>query len=252
VKLHVLNASHQDKTVKALEQAAAKASPTARRTIQALAESLKTNPTNTPGTGRASAKGKTMAKKKTARRTRRATTRKTNPTPRATRRRYRRNPTASASGFKRAVAGIDLQGILMEGASIVGGELAQSFIQKQVTSFLPSLTGTPASLASAAVVAGASLYFGKGKGMLRGVAIGAIAAGVRGIAKGVAPSLFAGADDLAPTMGALPDGYTDPTTGEWVPFAGADDVIEGAEAEDVAGTLYNMPSSVATYPRARF
>lgn len=229
MKTLVLNDSEQQKTVRALKRAAAKATGKARRTIQGLSESLKTNPTK-PGTGRATPKGETMAKKKSTKA--RATKRKANPTnPTRTRRRSARkvtrrrrvNPSAMS-----AMRGIDVMGILTEGGSIVGGELAQSFVQKQVTNFLPSMSGLPASLISGGLIAGASLYFGKGNKILRGIAIGAVAGTLRGLAKSAAPSLFAGAEEEIGAIPEMPTGYIDPNTGQWVSFlSGPDDEISG-------------------------
>jgi|GEM_PF-5289673 len=253
-RLYVLNDSEQKKTVAALNRAAAKATGKARATIEALAKSLDhPNPT-TPGTGRAKPrKGKTtMAKHKKARATKRTGHKhKSNPTtPKATRRKvYRRrsNPTGLA-----ALKGFKIMDVLTEGASIVGGELAQSFGQRQVEKFMPSLAGLPSALISGAAIAGAGIYFGKGNKIAKGLAIGAVAGTLRGLAKSFAPSLFAGADD---EMGATaaPAGYMDPTTGEWVAFAGPDE-IAGAEymegAEEMAGVLYD--ESREAYPNVRF
>lgn len=122
-----------------------------------------------------------------------------------------------ASASRRAVSnlkGVDLMGLLKEGAGVGLGMLASSFVEKQADKFLPSFVPAAAKpVVASAIVAGAAIAFGGSQGFTRGIAVGAIGEAIRGVGRTFAPSLFAGTGDTDPGTAS---GYWDPQTGQWV------------------------------------
>lgn len=203
----VHNGSHHSKTLAVLKGAAKRATGKARASLQALYEGLRSNPT--AARGRRSKEAPSMAKKHKGGTKAVRKTPKTNPTTRRAKRRHSANPGGGGS-----FQGVNFTALALRGAVIAGGGLAQSFLARQAARLAPSLPGVAHEALSAAVVAGAAVWFGKGKGVWGDLAVGAIATGLTGVAHQFMPGVFAGTEDeqafLAQQNGLGALGYEDP------------------------------------------
>lgn len=108
-----------------------------------------------------------------------------------------------ASAAKKAAGhfkGLDLMGILKDGAGVGLGLVGTKLARKQIVDrFLPdSIPGIAKSAISSAVVAGGAIALGGGRGFYREVAVGSIAGFIVSAAEQVLPSgLMAGTEDQA-------------------------------------------------------
>lgn len=221
---HYIHNGEKEKTIAALKRAAAKASGKARGLIQGLAKAL--NP-NDAARGRTEKGVPSMAKKGT----KKATTKrpaKHNPSSKKSWKR-KHNPSNLASKVK----GMDLTGIALEGAGVAAGSLALSFVDRQVERFLPNLNPLVRTGLSTALVAGGAAYLSGGKGFMRSMAVGGLAAGITQVASEFAPGLFGSVDDYAYyDMGGWD---ADGTWNEELGYAEDDD--------DMGGILYDRTST---------
>lgn len=225
---HYIHNGEREKTIAALERAAAKASGKARRVIQGLAKAL--NPTTPAARGRNAKGDASMAKKRTAT-ARKASSGKKSGFFSGKKTRTRTNPPSTLAS---KVKGMDLSGIAIEGAGVAAGSLALSFVDRQVEKFLPNVNPLIRTGLSTALVAGGTAYFSGGKGFLRSMAIGAVASGVTQVASEFMPSLFGGVED------EYAYGYD---MGGWNPDGTWNEELGYAYEEDLGGILYDRTAA---------
>lgn len=215
----------KEKTIAALKRAAAKASGKAHALIQGLAKALTPNDA---ARGRKAKGDASMAKKRPAKATPKRPA-KHNPSSSKKTWKKKSNPSTLASKVK----GMDLTGIAMEGVGVAAGSLALSFVDRQVERFLPNVNPLIRTGISTALVAGGAAYFSGGKGFLRSMAIGGVAAGVTQVASEFMPSLFGSVDEYV---------YQD--MGGWNPDGTWNEELGSAEdGDDMGGILYDRTSA---------
>ena len=212
--IEILNGDDRPHALKTLKRAIKGASGADRTHLASVLRSL--NPD--AARSRAFKGDASMSKrtKKAAHHRRRRISRKGNPTSfrqvaSKAKERVRVVTRRAASNFKAA----GLMGILTEGAGVGLGLVAANFAGKQAAKFLPAGTSPLlTSFAGAAVVGGAAVAFGGGKGFWRYLAVGAVAELAYSAARNYLPAgTLAGVDGL--DTGAA--GYWDPSTGQWIP-----------------------------------
>lgn len=133
----------------------------------------------------------------------------------------------SAAG-RRAVSnfkGMDIAGILTEGAGVGLGLVGTNIIAKQADKFLPaSFPALVKSALATAVVGGLAVAMGGTRGFTRYVAVGAIGEFIQSTARTYLPAGLMAGTDATDTAA----GYWDPTTGQWVPYG-----------QQMAGIIYD-------------
>lgn len=159
-----------------------------------------------------------------------------------TKRRAKYNPTSKKRSWKRKhnpsnlaskVKGMDLTGIALEGAGVAAGSLALSFVDRQVERFLPNLNPLVRTGLSTALVAGGAAYLSGGKGFMRSMAVGGLAAGITQVASEFAPGLFGSVDEYV---------YAD--MGGWNEDGTWNEELGYAEdVEEMGGILYDRTAS---------
>lgn len=168
-----------------------------------------------------------MAKKRTKKATAKAPA-KHNPSSKKKSWKRKSNPSNLASKVK----GMDLTGIALEGVGVAAGSLALSFVDRQVERFLPNVNPLIRTGISTVLVAGGAAFFSSGKGFLRSMAVGGLAAGVTQVASEFAPGLFGGVDEYVYDMGGW-DG-----DGVW-----NEELGYAEEGEELGGILYDRTSA---------
>lgn len=133
----------------------------------------------------------------------------------------------SAAG-RRAVSnfkGLDLTGILTEGAGVGLGLVGTNIIAKQADKFLPaSFPALVKSALATAVVGGLAVAMGGSRGFTRYVAVGAIGEFIQSTARTYLPAGLMAGTDATDTAA----GYWDPNTGQWIPYG-----------QQMAGIIYD-------------
>jgi hypothetical protein len=203
MKTVAIHNGDEQKTVAALKKAAGKATGKARGILQGLAKALTHNPA---ARGRKAKGVASMAKKRTAKRATAKRRAASNPT---TTKRHHYTRRSNPTGFASKVKGLDLPGILMEGAGVAAGSLANSFANRQAARILPDMSPTLRTGLTTVAATAALAYFGGAKGFVRNMAVGCAAQGITQMASSLAPGLFAGVDEFEPVGeigGWNPDG----------------------------------------------
>ncbi|HEU4951532.1 MAG TPA: hypothetical protein VFT46_06255 [Holophagaceae bacterium] len=231
--LEIINGDDRPFTLRRLREAASRAKGASKAHLRAVLRSL--NPT--AARSRAT-KGVSSMAKKTKKAARHHKRRRTNPTTSALEIRPVQRSTSGvrsrvASAGRRAAANFKSAGVmdlLKEGLGVGIGMLGTSLVEKQVVErFLPaSIPAMAKPLIASALVAGGVIVTGQAKGVLRGVAVGAIGEGIRGLGRSFAPTLFAGTDGDTSAMGQW-----DPQTGQWISADG-----------QVAGVIYDPSAPI--------
>jgi hypothetical protein len=127
----------------------------------------------------------------------------------------------AASNFK----GLDIPGILTEGAGVGLGLVGTNIIAKQADKFLPaSFPAVVKAALASAVVGGLAVAMGGSRGFTRYVAVGAIGEFIQSTARTYLPAGLMAGTDATDTAA----GYWDDTTGQWVPYG-----------QQMAGIIYD-------------
>ena len=140
----------------------------------------------------------------------------------------------SAAG-RRAVSnfkGMDLTGILTEGAGVGLGLVGTNIIAKQADKFLPaSFPALVKSALATAVVGGLAVAMGGTRGFTRYVAVGAIGEFIQSTARTYLPAGLMAGTDATDTAA----GYWDANTGQWIPYG-----------QQMAGIIYDPAYGIPT------
>lgn len=224
MKTVAIHNGDEKKTIAALERAAGKATGKTRGILQGLAKALSHNPA---ARGRKAKGVSSMAKKSTKRATSAKRPKASNPTTKRStgKRRYASNPT----GFASKVKGLDLPGILMEGAGVAAGSLASSFANRQAARLLPDMSPTLRTGLATGIATAALAYFGGSKGFVRNMAVGCAAQGITQMASSLAPGLFAGVDEFE-QVGDI---------GGWNPDGTWNEELGAYEEEPIEGVIFD-------------
>lgn len=213
--IEILNGDDRAHALKTLKGAVKGASGAARTHLASVLRSLNPNTARSRAFKGASSMAKSTKKAAHHKGHKKHTPRKGNPTfsqaAGKAKEKVRYVTRRAASNFKSA----GIMGILTEGAGVGLGLVGTNFVSKQVGKFMPAGTsGLITSAVATALVGGAAVAFGGGKGFMRSIAVGAVAELAYSAARNYLPAgTLAGVDGT--DSGAA--GYWDPNTGQWIP-----------------------------------